>query len=113
MDNRIQKTLARLHSEANREILTIAKGLAKGIFRPLQPNDMKDAYIAMSAEQGTIMHDLILQNNYVNVTEFGFFCISYDLTVIYKYITKTCISQHRPAAKRKPGRRSECRSRMG
>lgn len=80
MDNRIQKTLNRLHSEANREILTIAKGLAKGIFRPLQPNDMKDAYIAMSAEQGMIMYDLILQNNCINVIEFG---TSFGISTLY------------------------------
>lgn len=67
MDPRIQNTLNRLHQAANREIWTIARGLAKGILRPLQPSDMKDAYIAMSAKQGQLMFDLILQNKCTNM----------------------------------------------
>ena len=71
MNPRIQTTLARLHHEADGELLTIAKGFVKGLFRPLQPIDMKDAYIAMSAEQGRVMYDLIVQNQCVHIVEFG------------------------------------------
>ncbi|MBE2207959.1 MAG: class I SAM-dependent methyltransferase [Saprospiraceae bacterium] len=80
MDTRMQSTLARLHQAANREILTIAKGLAKGIFRPLQPEDMKDAYIAMSREQGEVMVRLIQENHCTNIVEFG---TSFGISTLY------------------------------
>lgn len=48
INSRVQKTLTRLHREANRAILTIARGLAKDIFCPLQPKDLKDTYIPLA-----------------------------------------------------------------
>lgn len=80
MDSRIQKTLDRLHQAANREIWTIAKGLAKGVLRPLQPSDMKNAYIAMSAKQGLLMFGLILQSKCTHIVEFG---TSFGISTLY------------------------------
>lgn len=71
MDSLIQDALNRMHTEANNEILTIAKGLVKGIFRPLQPEDMKDSYVAMSREQGEKMFQLILEKQCTHIVEFG------------------------------------------
>ena len=42
------QTLTRLHSNASKEMSQILLGLSKGIFRKLQPKDMKNTYIAIS-----------------------------------------------------------------
>jgi len=76
----IQQTLDRLHQEAQGEMLTILKGLSKGIFRKLQPEDMKDAYIAMSAEQGRLMYDTIRARNCQHIVEFG---TSFGISTLY------------------------------
>lgn len=79
-DEKIAKTLQRLHQEANNEFPTIMKGLAKGIFRKLKPEDMKDAYIAMSRKQGEVVYDLIIKNNCQNIIEFG---TSFGISTLY------------------------------
>ena len=70
-DFRITKTLNRLHKEARSQGLILVKGLSKGIFRKLRPEDMKDAYIAISRKQGCFLYDLLLRHKAKNIIEFG------------------------------------------
>lgn len=79
-NNYLKITLDRLHKESEGEIFTILKGLSKGIFRKLEPNDMKDAYISMSREQGIMMYELILENKAKNIIEFG---TSFGISTLY------------------------------
>lgn len=79
-NTQLKDTLSRLHKESEREIFTILKGLSKGIFRKLEPKDMKDAYIAMSREQGIMMYELILENKSKNIIELG---TSFGISTLY------------------------------
>lgn len=69
-----------MHREANSEGLTIAKGLTKGIFRKLQPKDMEEAYIAISADQGRFVYDLIVERDARHIVEFG---TSFGISTLY------------------------------
>jgi len=44
---KVKHTLNQLHNEANGELPSILKGLSKGIFRKLKPEDMEETFIAM------------------------------------------------------------------
>ena len=79
-NNQLGITLDRLHKESEGEIFTILKGLSKGIFRKLEPKDMKEAYIAMSREQGIMMYELILESKSKNIIEFG---TSFGISTLY------------------------------
>jgi len=79
-DKHIEQTLQQLHKQAKREIFTILKGLVKGIFRKLKPEDMKNAYISLSQKQGLFLYDTILQNNCKNIIEFG---TSFGISTLY------------------------------
>ena len=56
MNAQIQATLDRLHAEAARNMPAMFLGLSKAAFRPLKPEDMKNAYIAVSREQGELIY---------------------------------------------------------
>jgi len=73
-------TLNQLHSEASREIGKIAKGLSKGIFRRLRPEDMKDTYIAISRRQGKYIYDLLIERKAKHIVEFG---TSFGISTLY------------------------------
>ncbi|MEO1409879.1 MAG: class I SAM-dependent methyltransferase [Bacteroidota bacterium] len=77
---RILHTLDRLHGEADRQRFTILKGLSRGIFRPLRPEDMKDAYLPISRDQGRFVYDLLLQNQARHIVEFG---TSFGISTLY------------------------------
>lgn len=79
-DFSIQQTLNRLHHDSSREMGKILKGLSKGIFRKLQPEDMKDAYIAISRKQGEFLYDLLIEQQAKNIVEFG---TSFGISTIY------------------------------
>lgn len=79
-DKLIAQTLQQLHIQAKREIFTILKGLIKGIFRKLKPEDMKNAYISLSQEQGLFLYDTILKNKCKNIIEFG---TSFGISTLY------------------------------
>lgn len=76
----IQHTLNSLHREASRQGFTIIKGLSKGIFRKLQPEDMKDAYIAITREQGEFLYDLLIREQSQYIVEFG---TSFGISTLY------------------------------
>lgn len=79
-DPRIQQTLSRLHEEASSQGFTLIKGLTKGIFRKLRPEDMKDAYIAISQQQGEFLYDLLIQRQSKHIVEFG---TSFGISSLY------------------------------
>jgi len=79
-DKRVHTTLNRLHDEANSEGFTILKGLSKGVFRPLRPEDMKDAYIAISQGQGEYVYNLLLEKKAKSIVEFG---TSFGISTLY------------------------------
>lgn len=79
-DARIKKTLDRLHTEAAAQRLTLVKGLVKGLFRKLKPEDMQDAYIPISRQQGEFLYDLLLREEATHIVEFG---TSFGISTIY------------------------------
>lgn len=79
-DKAILKVLNKLHKESSSEKLTIIKGAVKGIFRGLQPKDMKDAYIAVTKEQGEFIYDLLISQKAKNIVEYG---TSFGISTIY------------------------------
>ncbi len=79
-DQNILLTLRRLHKEASSQGMTLIKGLTKGIFRKLQPEDMKDAYIAISKSQGEFLYDLLVERKDKHIVEFG---TSFGISSIY------------------------------
>ncbi len=79
-DFKIQQTLNRLHNDSSRDMGKILRGLSKGIFRKLRPEDMKDAYIAISRKQGEFLYDLLVERQAKNIVEFG---TSFGISTIY------------------------------
>ena len=67
----IARTLNELFIDSKNDYLRIAKGFTKGIFRPMQPSDFKDAYLSISKAQGEGLVQVIKENNFKNIIEFG------------------------------------------
>ena len=81
IDNEVTlKTLEKLHQESSSEKLTILKGALKGVFRKLKPEDMKEAYISVSKEQGEYIYNLLINEKAKNIVEFG---TSFGISTIY------------------------------
>ena len=81
IDNEVTlKTLEKLHQESSSEKLTILKGAIKGVFRKLKPEDMKEAYISVSKEQGEYIYNLLINEKAKNIVEFG---TSFGISTIY------------------------------
>ncbi len=79
-DPQIQKTLTPLLAESNRDLPSIAKGFIRGFGRPLEPSDMAQAYISISAGQGELLYSLARSNGAKNIVEFG---ASFGISAIY------------------------------
>jgi len=56
-DSAVLMTLNELHLQSKNEYPKILKGMAKAMFRELQPEDMKDTYIAISQQQGEFIYN--------------------------------------------------------
>lgn len=67
----IETTIAQLYKDSKNDYLKMIKGVAKSMFRPMQPADFKDAYLAISKEQGNDLVEMIKANNIKNIVEFG------------------------------------------
>lgn len=81
IDNpQVLSVLDALHQEAAKQSFTILKGLMKGIFRKLRPEDMKDAYIPITKKQGTFLYDLLVEKKAKNIVEFG---TSFGISTLY------------------------------
>ena len=78
--NLVENKLAILHADAKKDVLRIGKGIAKSIFRPIQPKDFEQAYLPISKKQGRVIRDLIIERNCKNIIEFG---TSFGISTIY------------------------------
>ncbi len=79
--NRIVKNkLSALHKDAKKDFLRMGSGVIKSIYRPLQPEDMKLAYLPISRSQGEFLHELILESDCKQIVEFG---TSFGISSIY------------------------------
>ena len=67
----IETTIAQLYNDSKNDYLKMMKGVAKSMFRPMQPSDFKDAYLSISEEQGNDLVEIIKANNIKNIVEFG------------------------------------------
>lgn len=67
----ITNTIDTLFNDSKNDHFKIMKGLAKSVFRPMQPEDFKDAYLSISKTQGEDLVKLIKEKNSRNIVEFG------------------------------------------
>ena len=67
----IENTIAELYKDAKNDYRRMIKGVAKAVFRPVQPADFKDAYLAISQQQGQDLKELIERHDIKNIVEFG------------------------------------------
>lgn len=67
----IETTICQLYKDSKNDYVQMMKGAAKSIFRPMQPSDFKDAYLAISKEQGQDLVKLIKEKKIKNIVEFG------------------------------------------
>jgi predicted O-methyltransferase YrrM len=67
----IEPTIKELYKDSKNDYLRMMRGAAKSIFRPMQPADFKDAYLAISEEQGKDLVKMIKENNIKYIVEFG------------------------------------------
>lgn len=81
-DPKISQLLSRLHQEASSQKLVVMKGAAKAMLRgmKLKPEDMQDAYLAISASQGNSIYERLIQCKARNIVEFG---TSFGISTIY------------------------------
>ena len=69
--NQIEIIIDRLYKDSKNDYLRMMRGAAKSIFRPMQPSDFKDTYLAISKEQGIDLIKLIKATKSINIVEFG------------------------------------------
>ncbi len=78
--NQINTVIANLFLDSKLDYLRMIKGATKGIFRPLQPADLKDVYLSISKEQGEDLVKLIKQMDLKSIVEFG---TSFGVSTLY------------------------------
>lgn len=71
LHKQIQHTLTELYSDSQNDHLRMLKGVAKSMFRPVQPSDFKDVYLSISQEQGAALTQLIKKHKLRHIVEFG------------------------------------------
>ena len=69
--SKIDSVISELYKDSKNDYLKMIKGATKSIFRPIQPSDFKNVYLAISKEQGEALVDLIKKNDIKNIVEFG------------------------------------------
>ena len=67
----IENTIAHLYKDSEKDYLKMMKAAAKSTFRPLEPSDLKDAYLSISKDQGVDLVETIKKENIKNIVEFG------------------------------------------
>jgi predicted O-methyltransferase YrrM len=67
----ITNTLNELYEDSRYDRLKMLKGAAISMYRSMQPEDFKDAYLSISKEQGDDLIRLIKENDLKNIVEFG------------------------------------------
>lgn len=76
----IEEQLDTLYQDAKKDYLRIGKGILKSVLQLIQPADFKNAYLPISKEQGEAIRQLVINNNCINVVEFG---TSFGISTIY------------------------------
>lgn len=76
----IENILNELFDDAKYDHIKMIKGIAKSVFRPIQPTDFKDVYLSISQEQGAELRQLITENGFKNIVEFG---TSFGISTLY------------------------------
>ncbi|MFK7806671.1 MAG: O-methyltransferase [Saprospiraceae bacterium] len=71
IDSAVQSVISLLFKDAKFDGFRAAKGMAKMIFRPLQPKDMENVYLPVSQEQGEFFYKTIVENKFQSIVEFG------------------------------------------
>lgn len=69
--HRIETTITELYRDANNDYLKMMANAGKRIFKPLQPTDFSEVYLAISKQQGEGLKQLIKENNLRHIVEFG------------------------------------------
>ncbi|MEO1438060.1 MAG: class I SAM-dependent methyltransferase [Bacteroidota bacterium] len=77
---RVKQVLQALHQDARNDYRRMGRGIVKSIFRPMQPEDFKHAYLPISSGQGAHLRQLIIERQSKNVVEFG---TSFGISTIY------------------------------
>lgn len=67
----IDNVLASLYNDAKKDRLRMTKNCLKFAFRSMQPEDFEDSYLSINKEQGADLVQLIIENNFKNIVEFG------------------------------------------
>lgn len=70
-ENKIATVINALYEDAKYDQLKMVKGAAKSIFKSFKPENFKDAYLAISKEQGEDLVQIIKENNLKNIVQFG------------------------------------------
>ncbi len=71
IDPTVQSVISLLFKDAKFDALRAAKGIAKMIFRPLEPKDMENVYLPVSQKQGEFFYKTIVENDLKSIVEFG------------------------------------------
>ena len=71
IDPNVQSFISLLFKDARFDKFKAAKGLAKMIFRPIQPKDMENVYLPVSQQQGEFFYKTIIDNEFKTIVEFG------------------------------------------
>lgn len=70
-NSQIEITISELYKDSKNDYLEMMKGMAKSIFQSFQPSNFKNAYLAISKEQGEDLVEMINDKNIKNIVEFG------------------------------------------
>lgn len=70
-NNQVANVITELYQDAKHDHLKMVKGVVKSAFRPIKPADFKDAYLAISREQGEDLKKMIVEKQLKHVIEFG------------------------------------------
>ncbi len=77
---KISDTLKELFADSKRDYLKMMPAMAKSVLRPIQPQDLKEAYLSISKEQGEDLVKLIEHQDLKHIVEFG---TSFGISTIY------------------------------
>lgn len=76
----VQNKLDFLHDDARKDRIKMVKGMAKSVFRPMQPADFEQAYLPISKAQGEDIHKMIVDQGCKHIVEFG---TSFGISTLY------------------------------
>ncbi|MEM6461185.1 MAG: class I SAM-dependent methyltransferase [Pseudomonadota bacterium] len=79
-DPNISTALDRLHEAASRDLPNIAKGFLRALGRKIEPSDLAQAYIAITARQGRLLYSLARMAKARHLVEFG---ASFGISTLY------------------------------